>query len=203
MNRLGWIILVLILLGVGAFASMIRVTEMRVPAPGRAAGEMRSRPPAPDGMPDGVLAGQLAIPVAGVAASALSDTWGDGRAGGARRHQAIDIAAPRGTPVRAAASGMVEKLFDSRDGGRTLYIRTGDRRWSHYYAHLDGYAPGIGEGRVVRRGATIGYVGDSGNAGAGNTHLHFAVARMRRGDRWWQGEPVNPYPLLAGNGARR
>ena len=203
MNRLGWIILVLILLGVGAFASMIRVTEMRAPAPGHAAGEMRSRPSAPDGMSNGVLAGRLAIPVAGVAAAALSDTWGDDRAGGARRHQAIDIAAPRGTPVRAAASGIVEKLFDSRDGGRTLYIRTGDRRWSHYYAHLDGYAPGIGEGRVVRRGATIGYVGDSGNAGAGNTHLHFAVARMRRGDRWWQGEPVNPYPLLAGNGARR
>ncbi len=199
MNRLGWIILALILLGVAAFASMIRVTGARAPATGEVAGTVHSRPPAPGAAPDA----RLAIPVAGVAASALSDTWGDDRAGGARRHQAIDIAAPRGTPVRAAASGIVEKLFDSRDGGRTLYIRTGDRRWSHYYAHLDGYAPGIGEGRRIRRGATIGYVGDSGNAGAGNTHLHFAIARMRRGDRWWQGEPVNPYPLLARQGARR
>ena len=80
----------------------------------------------------------------------------------------------------------------------TLYQRAAGGRWMLYYAHLRGYAPGIAEGREVRAGETLAYVGDTGNAGVGNYHLHFAVAAMAPGERWWQGTPVDPYPLLAG-----
>jgi murein DD-endopeptidase MepM/ murein hydrolase activator NlpD len=97
----------------------------------------------------------------------------------------------------------VEKLFHSDAGGVTAYVRSADRRWSYYYAHLAGYAPGLAEGQAVRAGDPIGFVGDTGNAGAGNTHLHFGVSRMAPGDRWSDGEPVDPYPLLAGSAADR
>jgi murein DD-endopeptidase MepM/ murein hydrolase activator NlpD len=150
-----------------------------------------------------VEAGALAIPVAGVARSALSDTWGQSRANGLRAHQGIDIMAPGGTSVVAAADGVVEKLFLSGAGGITLYERSRDRGATYYYAHLAGYAPGISEGTRLKAGQQIAYVGDTGNAGKGNTHLHFGIARMRPDDRWWQGEPVNPYPLLARAGAAR
>jgi len=145
----------------------------------------------------------LIVPVDGVSRAALTDTWGQSRAAGVRAHQGTDIMAPGGTPVRASTAGIVEKLFDSAAGGRTLYIRSPDRRWSYYYAHLSGYAPGVREGVAVRAGQHVAFVGDTGNAGAGNTHLHFGVSRMTLGERWWQGEPVNPYPLLAGSRAPR
>ena len=145
----------------------------------------------------------LIVPVAGIARDALTDTWGQSRADGARAHQGIDIIAPEGTPVLAVAAGTVERLFDSSAGGHTLYIRSTDHRWSYYYAHLAGYADGIAAGRAVRGGETIGYVGDTGNAGTGNFHLHFGLSRMGEGDGWWQGEPVNPYPLLVGRAGRR
>lgn len=145
----------------------------------------------------------LVIPVKGVTTPSIVDTWGQSRGGGARRHQGTDIMAPGGTPVIAAAAGTVEKLFDSRAGGHTLYVRSPDHRWSYYYAHLAAYAPGMAPGVQVRAGDHLGFVGDTGNAGAGNYHLHFGISRMRLGDGWWQGEPVNPYPLLVGRGARR
>jgi murein DD-endopeptidase MepM/ murein hydrolase activator NlpD len=146
----------------------------------------------------------LAIPVAGVRALQLMDTYSQARAGGARVHDAIDIMAPRGTPVVAAADGTVEKLFLSRGGGGiTVYVRSADRQWSYYYAHLDAYAAGLHEGQAVRRGDPIGTVGSTGNANLAGPHLHFAVNRMGPADRWWQGTPVNPYPLLAGRGSRR
>ncbi len=146
---------------------------------------------------------RLVIPVVGAKPRDILDTWGQARGGGARGHQGTDIMAPGGTPVVAAAAGKIEKLFVSRAGGTTLYIRSTDGELSYYYAHLAGYAPGIGEGLAVRAGEQIGYVGDTGNSGAGNYHLHFAIARMRPGERWWQGEPINPYPLLAGARAAR
>ena len=139
----------------------------------------------------------LVLPVAGVSPSAISDTWGQSRAAGARAHRGTDIMAPRGARVVAAVDGTIEKLFESGDGGTTLYERTRDGQWSFYYAHLAGYAPGIEEGQVVRAGQTIGFVGDTGNAGAGNYHLHFGVSRMVGPQGWWTGQPVNPYPLLA------
>ena len=141
----------------------------------------------------------LAIPVAGVKASQLIDTYTQARAGGARVHDAIDIMAERGTPVVAAAPGTVEKLFFSDGGGGiTAYIRSEDKRWTYYYAHLHDYAPGLREGQQVRRGTPIGRVGSTGNANPEGPHLHFAIHRMEPGEGWWEGSAINPYPLLAG-----
>ncbi|MBO9712099.1 M23 family metallopeptidase [Sphingomonas sp.] len=140
----------------------------------------------------------LGVPVAGVARASIHDNWGDPRDNGLREHHGTDIMAPQGTPVVAAAPGTVEKLFYSNGGGGiTVYVRSPDRLWSYYYAHLQGYAPGLREGQGVAAGDSIGFVGDTGNAGAGNFHLHFGLSRMKPEDRWWQGEAVNPYPLLA------
>lgn len=150
---------------------------------------------------EGIVVGPtgLAIPVAGVKAGQLVDTYTQARAGGARVHDAIDIMANRGTPVVAAAPGTVEKLFFSDGGGGiTAYVRSEDRRWMYYYAHLDAYARGLAEGQQVKRGTLIGSVGSTGNANAEGPHLHFAIHRMEPGDGWWQGQPINPYPLLAG-----
>ncbi len=150
---------------------------------------------------EGVTVGPagLAIPVAGIKAAQLSDTYTQARAGGARLHDAIDIMAAEGTPVVAAADGTVEKLFLSQGGGGiTVYIRSPDQRWVYYYAHLQGYAPGLAEGQSVKRGQPIGRVGHTGNAGAAGPHLHFAINRMQPGQKWYDGDPINPYPLLAG-----
>ncbi len=146
----------------------------------------------------------LIVPVEGVRFTSLRSNWGEARGGGTRAHQGLDIMAPANTPVIAAADGRIEKLFYSNGGGGiTLYQRSGDGGWLYYYAHLAGYAPGIVEGRSLRAGETLGYVGDTGNAGTGNFHLHFGVARMAPGERWHQGTPVDPYPLLAGSHASR
>ncbi len=142
----------------------------------------------------------LAIPVAGVKPSDLTNTYAQTRAGGTRVHDAIDIMAPHGTPVVAAARGTVEKLFYSKGGGGiTAYVRSDDGRWIYYYAHLQEYAPGLREGQRVTQGDVIGTVGSSGNASPEGPHLHFAVHRVTPNDEWHGGSPVNPYPLLAGN----
>jgi murein DD-endopeptidase MepM/ murein hydrolase activator NlpD len=139
----------------------------------------------------------LALPVAGVKPEQLVDTYTAARAGG-RVHDATDIMAPRGTAVVAAAPGTVEKLFFSRGGGGiTAYVRSPDGGWQYYYAHLDAYAPGLHEGQIVKRGDPIGRVGSTGDASPTAPHLHFAINRMAPGQRWWQGSPINPYPLLA------
>jgi len=146
----------------------------------------------------------LAIPVAGIEAGGLQDTFTQARAGGARVHDAIDIMAPHGTRVVAAAPGTVEKLFFSKGGGGiSAYVRSNDRQWNYYYAHLQDYAPGLVEGQRVVRGQLIGTVGSTGNANPAGPHLHFAINRMARGEKWYDGAPVNPYPLLAGKGAAR
>ena len=155
----------------------------------------------PVAVAEGVQVGPagLAIPVAGVNKGDLVDTYTQARAGGARRHDAIDIMAPLGRPVVASAPGTVEKLFFSKGGGgTTVYVRSDDGRWIYYYAHLNAYAPGLREGERVQRGAPIGFVGFSGNAGPSGPHLHFAINRMQSGEKWYQGVPINPYPLLAG-----
>ena len=149
---------------------------------------------------EGIIVGPagLAIPVQGVRPEQLTDTYTQARAGGARTHDAVDIMAPEGTPVLAAAEGTVEKLFNSHGGGGlTIYIRSPDNRWTYYYAHLQGYAPGLAEGQRVRRGQVIGRVGDTGNAARSGPHLHFAINRMQPGEKWYQGTATNPYPLLA------
>jgi murein DD-endopeptidase MepM/ murein hydrolase activator NlpD len=140
----------------------------------------------------------LAIPVQGIKQSGLVDTYTAARAGG-RIHDAIDIMAAEGTPVIAAADGTIEKLFFSNGGGgNTIYERSADGKWMYYYAHLQGYAPGLAEGQKVKQGQVIAIVGHTGNASPDGPHLHFAINKMEAGQRWWQGSPINPYPLLAG-----
>ncbi len=144
----------------------------------------------------------LRIPVQGVAASQLTDTFLDLRGDeGIDRHEAIDIAAPRGTPVLAAARGTVAKLHKSAAGGNAIYIRTPDRRQIHYYAHLDKYAPGLSEGQEVRAGQKLGEVGTTGNAPEDTPHLHFAILETTADAEWWEpANAVNPYPLLRERG---
>jgi peptidoglycan LD-endopeptidase LytH len=139
----------------------------------------------------------LLVPVSGVLPKDLVDTYTHARSEG-RSHDAIDIVAPRGTPVVAVAEGTVLKLFQSEQGGITLYQLDPDQRTLYYYAHLDRYASGIGEGMRLRRGDPIGYVGDTGNAGAGNYHLHFEISTTADPAQYWGGIPMNPYPLLGG-----
>ena len=142
----------------------------------------------------------LAIPVVGIKAGQLGDTYDDARGQG-RRHDAIDIMAAEGTPVIAAADGRIEKLFNSVRGGITIYERSADQNWMYYYAHLSAYAPGLAEGQQVKRGQVIGRVGHTGDANVAGPHLHFAVNQMAPGERWWNGRAINPYPLLAGKQA--
>ncbi|MEG3082464.1 M23 family metallopeptidase [Sphingomonas sp. PB2P12] len=193
MTRTFWIILALIVVVIGGFASMLSFGSGGAP-------RVPWRKPAPpvEIASFSVTPGALAVPVAGVPRTAITDSWENARGGGTRGHHGTDIMALGGTPVVAAAPGRIEKLFQSGLGGITLYVRSPDRRWTYYYAHLAGYAAGIREGMAVKVGDTLGYVGDTGDAGAGNYHLHFGLTRMQPGERWWQGENVNPYPLLAG-----
>ncbi len=144
----------------------------------------------------------LLIPVAGVGPFELEDTYSHARSEG-RRHDAIDIVAPHGTPVLAAADGTVLKLFVSEQGGITLYQLDPDQRTIYYYAHLDRYASNIVEGMRLRQGDTIGYVGNTGNSGPGNYHLHFEISTTPNPEQYWGGAPSNPYPLLRGTTAPR
>jgi murein DD-endopeptidase MepM/ murein hydrolase activator NlpD len=198
LNRLGWTILALIVLGAIAFGSMLTIGGPRHAPALQPSAAPTSAPAAPEPGPtiDGYP--QLAVPVAGVSRSQITDNWLDPRGGGTREHHGTDIMVPQGTPVLAAAPGRIEKLFDSDLGGTTLYERSPDGRWQYYYAHLAGYAPGIHEGQQVETGQLLGYAGDTGDAGPGNYQLHFGLSYMASGEGWWQGTPVNPYPLLAG-----
>ena len=162
-------------------------TSAPSPAPKAVAGPARTT--------EVVRAGPLVIPVAGISAAQLGDTFDDARGEG-RVHDAIDIMAPRGTPVIAAAAGTVEKLFESKLGGTTIYIRRVGGQWIDYYAHLDSYAPGLAEGQKVPQGQMIGTVGSTGDASPEAPHLHYAINAMAPGEGWWQGKAINPYPLL-------
>lgn len=143
-----------------------------------------------------VQIGALAIPVVGVKPTQLVDTFNDARESGVRIHDAIDIMAPRGTPVIAAAPGIVEKIWQSEKGGLTVYVRSPDKRSIYYYAHLDSYADSLAEGKTVKAGDPVGTVGSTGNASPDGPHLHFAVMMAEPDDSWSGGTAINPYPLL-------
>ena len=137
----------------------------------------------------------VALPVQGVDASQLRDNFSEMRGG--RVHEAIDILAPRGTPVLAVDDGVVQKLFTSVPGGLTIYEFDRDGAYCYYYAHLDRYADGLKEGASVKRGQVIGYVGTTGNAPPGTPHLHFTIFKLGPEKEWWKGTAVNPFPLWA------
>lgn len=139
----------------------------------------------------------LPVPVEGISRGQLRDTYNQSRSEG-RTHHAIDIHAPLGTPVIAVADGTIRKLHSGARGGLAIYLLDDDGTTRYYYAHLDGYAQGLREGQRVERGEVIGYVGDTGNAQRGDYHLHFSVAILDSPSRWWEGENLNPYDLLAG-----
>jgi murein DD-endopeptidase MepM/ murein hydrolase activator NlpD len=136
----------------------------------------------------------ISIPVVGVTAGQLRPSFNEGRVG--HIHHALDILAPRGTPVIAAVDGRIEKMFTSGAGGLTIYEFDRARQFVYYYAHLDRYAPSITEGMEVTRGTVIGYVGTTGNAPANTPHLHFAIQRLGPEKLWWRAEAIDPYPVL-------
>jgi murein DD-endopeptidase MepM/ murein hydrolase activator NlpD len=138
---------------------------------------------------------QLTLPVLGIKREELRDTFNDKR-GGTRRHEAIDVLAPRNTPVLAVEDGKVAKLFFSEGGGITIYQFDPTEQYVYYYAHLERYADGLEEGDTIKRGDVIGYVGTTGNAPRDTPHLHFAIFKMTDEKRWWQGTAIDPYSVL-------
>ena len=157
----------------------------------------RPRPP----IADALRARRLMVPVAGVSPAQVPDTFGSPRGG--RAHDAVDIPAPRGTPVVSADAGSVLRLARNRNGGLTIYATDESERFVYYYAHLNAYREGIRKGTRLARGQVIGYVGTSGNADRHGPHLHFQVM-VRPGDgRWWGGEPVDPRPFFVAAGKAR
>jgi murein DD-endopeptidase MepM/ murein hydrolase activator NlpD len=136
----------------------------------------------------------LEIPVRGVSRDALQDSFNDIR--GLGRHEAIDILAPRNTPVIAVEDGTIAKLFESKAGGTTIYEFDPTSSYAYYYAHLERYAPALAEGTRVRRGDVLGYVGTSGNAPKETPHLHFAISKLDDDKKWWKGAAINPYEVF-------
>lgn len=138
---------------------------------------------------------RLTVPVQGIAPSQLVQTFKDPRSG-SRVHEAIDILAPRNTPVLAVEDGKVARLFMSKAGGITLYQYDPSDKYVYYYAHLERYADNLKEGAEIRRGQVLGYVGTSGNAPPNTPHLHFAIFETTEPKRWWEGTPIDPFLVL-------
>jgi murein DD-endopeptidase MepM/ murein hydrolase activator NlpD len=143
----------------------------------------------------------LMVPVDGVEPSRVPDTYSAPR--GESSHNALDILAPRGTPVVAAEAGRVFRLSSNPSGGITVYAVDREERFMYYYAHLSGYRDGLREGMPLEEGDVIGYVGTTGNAPPNTPHLHFQVMKYRRDGRYWDGTPIDPHPYLRRRGAAR
>ena len=202
---------VLLFVGVGLVASVLlmafalregaSVREPRAPQPARTAGSTEEPGPLrPGGVPpaDGtdlerLRSRSLGLPVEGLRAEDLRDNFAESR--GTRAHAALDILAPRGTRVLAVDDGRVVKLFNSARGGLTVYQFDPTETFCYYYAHLDGYAPGLAEGASLDRGSLVGFVGTTGNAPRDTPHLHFTVFKLGPEKRWWAGTPINPFPI--------
>lgn len=138
---------------------------------------------------------RLAIPVAGVRPAELRDSYGAPRSGG-RSHEGIDIFAPEGTPVVAAAAGVIVGRDSSALGGLSLYQRDLDQRTIYFYGHLQRYRAGLKDGDLVRQGEVIAHVGETGNVQPGDAHLHFSVYTVPDPNRWWRGRNLDPCELL-------
>ena len=155
-------------------------------------------PPSAARVPDPLAERRLLVPVLGVTPDRLQDNFDARR--GRRLHRALDIMAPRGTPVIAADDGRIAKVYRHALGGLSIYQYDPDARFAYYYAHMDRFAEGLREGALVKRGDTLGYVGTTGNATPTAPHLHFAISRLGKERQWWRGTPVNPFPYLAAPG---
>ena len=190
----------LIGLVLGATAILLYLTETQrlASAAPRNVGPALSRTGPTESRTD--ISEPLIIPVDGVTVDHLKSGFNESRGGGFRVHHALDILAPRGTPVRAAVSGTIRKLFASGAGGITIYEFDRDEKRCYYYAHLDRYSNFLHEGQVVAQGDVIGYVGTTGNAPANTPHLHFAISILPPTKEWWKGDPINPYPILMEHG---
>jgi peptidoglycan LD-endopeptidase LytH len=147
-----------------------------------------------------LAAHDLILPVAGVSPDHLEDSFNAPREGG-REHHAIDIMAPRGTPVLAADNGRVLRVSSNTLGGLTVYTIDRSGQFVYYYAHLEGYARGLKAGNIVFKGDTLGFVGTTGDAPDNVPHLHFQILRMPPNGKYWEGDPIDPFPLLSGRGA--
>jgi len=137
---------------------------------------------------------EMTLPIDGLKMKDIRDMFAETHNGHA--HEAIDLMAPKGTPVHAVTSGTVRKLFLSKAGGITIYQFDDEQVYCYYYAHLDQYSEGLHEGMHVEKGEVIGFVGTTGNAVATSPHLHFAIFELGSEKRWWKGTPVNPYAGL-------
>lgn len=177
----------------GADASTLQTVEgapmMTAAAPPDAPAVMRAAPVAD------LIDRRLEVPVLGVGRDGLRATFAE-RRGDSRTHEAIDILAPKGTPVVAVEDGTIARLFMSDGGGLTIYQFDPTGRYAYYYAHLDAYAPDLRDGDRVTRGQTLGFVGVTGNAPKDTPHLHFAIFELTEAKHWWQGTPIDPYPIL-------
>ena len=173
----------------------VKPTNEREPAPVAAPPE----PVAGAGMsanPLGELRNRsLTLPVQGIKRDELRDTFNETR-GDARKHEAMDVLAPRNTPVLAVEDGTIAKLFRSNAGGITIYQFDPTSNYCYYYAHLEKYADGLNEGDTVKRGQVLGYVGTTGNAPRDTPHLHFAIFKLGEDKKWWEGTPIDPYSVL-------
>jgi peptidoglycan LD-endopeptidase LytH len=174
-------------------ATPIEIQPAPLPAPSPSAEARAPEPPILTSDLDRLRSRALVLPVAGIERKSLQDNFDDDRAG--RHHEAIDILASRGTAVIAVDDGKIEKLFTSVRGGLTVYQFDARGEYCYYYAHLDGYAPGLTQGKTVRKGDVIGFVGTTGNAPPQTPHLHFTIFRLGAEKRWWEGTAINAYPL--------
>jgi murein DD-endopeptidase MepM/ murein hydrolase activator NlpD len=157
--------------------------------------ELAADPPDLDDAVDDLRRRQLDVPVRTIGREQLRSSFDETR-GGSRRHEAMDLMAPRHTPVVAVESGIIARLFTSKAGGITVYQFDPTTTYAYYYAHLERYAAGLVEGAMVARGQVLGYVGTSGNAAQDAPHLHFAIFVLDDDKRWWQGTPVDPFLVL-------
>jgi peptidoglycan LD-endopeptidase LytH len=158
-----------------------------------------SAPPAAVATSGNLPGGRLRMPIDGEKIDSLKGGFAETR-GGSRPHEAVDMLAPRNTPVHAVENGTIAKLFTSKAGGLTIYQFDPAGHLCYYYAHLERYADGLKERQAVSQGEVIGYVGTSGNAPPNTPHLHFAVFELNADKRWWQGRPLDPYLVFKDRG---
>jgi peptidoglycan LD-endopeptidase LytH len=153
--------------------------------------------PAPTPTTGSIPPPRLRVPIDGADVDSWKGAFEERRGGGSRGHEAVDILAPRDTPIHAAASGTIAKIFESKAGGHTIYELDRNGRLCYYYAHLQRYADGLRERQPVAQGDVIGYVGTSGNAPPNTPHLHFAVFELTAEKQWWKGRPLDPYVVFS------